>query len=181
MIHTSYPCPNCQKTSFPNFVLNDRKGHLVVQCPNPECLHIDNTLQPKDFTAGVAALDRVDANKEPGWQGRKQVVVDPNAEVTTQTVAATSPPTAVAPAAAVFATVTPAAQPPRDVVAWLEERTLALALEEARLTNDITSLKARIGAAKSERKRLEKMLAVGRRDQLRTEPMLPVDTTALKN
>jgi hypothetical protein len=57
----------------------------------------------------------------------------------------------------------------------------AHALEEARLTNDITSLKARIGAAKSERKRLEKMLAVGRRDQLRTEPMLPVDTTALKN
>jgi hypothetical protein len=184
VIHTSYTCQSCQKTSFPHFILADkgpRAGKLVVECPNPECLRVDNALGPEHFNSGVAAIRDESKPDGEGWQGKRQVIVDTNADVATQTaqlaqVGAT--PSAPAVEHVGRHVVTQAA--PKDIVTLLQEKSLALAAEEARLTDTIANAKLQLDATKAERKRIEKMLAVGRRDQARAQAA-NIDITSLRN
>jgi hypothetical protein len=152
----AYTCPNCARTAFPTFVLSDKTAKLVAQCANDECLHIDQSLGPSDFSKGVASFSESESG--PGWAGKRQVVVDVKGT-------ALGPVTSPHPSQAQPAPRVPAPpSPPTDVIGMIEERAMWLAAEEARLAGVIAKAQAEAAGVRAEAKRLTRMLRAAHRD-----------------
>jgi hypothetical protein len=154
----AYTCPNCAKTAFPTFVLSDKTAKLVAQCANDECLHIDQSLGPSDFSRGVASFSESESG--PGWAGKRQVVVD--LKVPSPPVARSAP---VIPAPQPSPHVA-APAPPTDVIGMIEERAMWLAAEEARLAGVIAKAQAEAAGVRAEAKRLTRMLRAAHRESV---------------
>ena len=48
-------CTRCGKSAFPSFVLSNKTGKLIAQCSQIDCLAIDETRSPSDFTTVITA------------------------------------------------------------------------------------------------------------------------------
>lgn len=151
-----YDCPACGTSSFPSFVPN-AKDKLVVQCV--KCRHMDETRGPAHFTVGIAAMPNGDSS-EAGWKGKTMVHVDVSSPAPQIKSAATHPPRSTEPSA------------PTDVISMIERRAMWLGAEEARLDGELAGIRARIAAVRGERKKLDRMLRVARRDEAQSEMAL---------
>lgn len=153
----AYACTRCGLEAFPSFVLAN-SGKLIVECTR--CQNQDPGLGPSDFTKGLA-VSKTDG--AVGWGGR-QVTVTESTAARTPSVARTVQSTPARP-------VAPTA--PGDVISWIEERTLWLATEEARLEGEAAGVRSQLATCRAERKRLQKMLSAGnpRRKLEKSEPV----------
>ena len=182
----NFTCPNCSKTSFPAFVLNDTTGKLVAQCTNGECLFTDNRLGPNDFNQGIAAMPVDGSNGAAGWASKQQVLV------TTETERAPAahlrpfgappivPPLASGPLApAPYRVAAPAE--PTDVITMIEQRSLWLGSEEARLEGELAATQSRLAGIRAESKRLTKMLKAAQRTDDEGRRVRPAIENAHRN
>jgi hypothetical protein len=153
----NYSCPSCGHSSFPSFVPN-AQDKLVVQCV--KCNHMDQTLTPANWNVGIAAL-KGEGESRDGWQGKRAVIVD--------TMLGASAPTA---SFAITNEMRPSLAPsftqpaaPHDILSWIEQRSMWLAAEEARLDGELAGLRAKIAATRAEYKKLSRMTRVAKRDE----------------
>ncbi len=163
-MNQDYKCPACDFIGFPTFVPND-KDKLILECP--KCNRRDGTITPANFSVGIAAMPS-GGGAEAGWKNKTAVEVD----LTPAIIPATPLPARVP--------APHAAQPvgPGDVLAWIEQRSMWLGAEEARLDGELSGLRAKIAAVKSERKKLDRMLRVAKRDEAERD-LRPLQSTLL--